>query len=185
MPGKPEVDKTTDSVDRPTRRKGSFNRRHFLTATGATALAAGGGLALAETLVGDHASALPAHPASARGLASRPFDAQRPTTAGTTLRTVSAKPSGGGYRRLRPGPAWPLAVRTDLAGARPGRDRRRRNLACFVQFTDLHIVDVQSPMRHEWMRAETASAPSTAPPPWSSGSTRSAAVPTPAARWAS
>lgn len=143
------------SVDKTTR----LNRRNFLTAAGATALAAGGGLATAEALgATGQGSPLPARPGAARGIAARAFDARSPSRAGTTLQSVSRMVPGSGYRRLAPGPGWPLVVRTDLARAGAGRDRRRRNLACFVQFTDLHIVDVQSPLRHEYMRADTASA---------------------------
>ncbi|GGO80965.1 TIGR03767 family metallophosphoesterase [Wenjunlia tyrosinilytica] len=136
----------------------AFNRRRFLTAAGATALAAGGGAAVAETVSGSRADAVPARPAAAREAVEGAFDASRPSNAGTTLSSVSTLPGGSGYRRLRPGPGWSLVVRPDLAAPKSGREDRRRDLACFVQFTDLHLVDVQNPLRLEYMRADTASA---------------------------
>ncbi|WP_107421531.1 TIGR03767 family metallophosphoesterase, partial [Streptomyces nanshensis] len=82
-----------------------------------------------------------------------------PSPEGTTLASV-ATPQGapGGYRRLADGPGWKRLVRSDLAGARPGRAEKRTTLTAFVQFTDLHIVDVQHPLRYEFLRAETTSA---------------------------
>ncbi|MBU7598982.1 TIGR03767 family metallophosphoesterase [Streptomyces sp. P38-E01] len=64
----------------------------------------------------------------------------------------------GSYRRLTEGPGWTREVREELAPAGGGREERRTTLAAFVQFTDLHIVDTQHPLRHEYLRAETASA---------------------------
>ncbi|MEU8570252.1 TIGR03767 family metallophosphoesterase [Streptomyces pathocidini] len=86
------------------------------------------------------------------------FSAAAPSKAGTTLDTVSAPRGSGGYRRLADGPAWPRAVRHELAAAKSGRADRRTALASFVQFTDLHVVDVQHPLRYEFLRAQTASA---------------------------
>ncbi|SCK18362.1 TIGR03767 family metallophosphoesterase [Streptomyces sp. WMMB 322] len=82
-----------------------------------------------------------------------------PSPEGTTLESV-ATPRGdsGGYRRLGDGPGWKRQVRTDLARARRARAEKRRTLAAFVQFTDLHLVDVQHPLRYEFLRAETTSA---------------------------
>ncbi len=57
----------------------------------------------------------------------------------------------GGYARLTTGPGERHVVRTDLgvpAGA--GRGRRRRGLLAFVQLSDVHIIDAQSPLRVEW-----------------------------------
>lgn len=70
-------------------------------------------------------------------------------TTGTTL-DVAATATGTGYRRLAAGPGWPLVVRTDLAPLDPARADRRTPLACFVQFTDMHMVDTQSPARFEY-----------------------------------
>ncbi|MFC5057697.1 TIGR03767 family metallophosphoesterase [Saccharothrix xinjiangensis] len=71
-------------------------------------------------------------------------------TTGTTL-DVAALPSGGqGYRRLQAGPGWPVVVRSELAPPGAGRADRRVPLACFAQFTDMHVVDTQSPARFEY-----------------------------------
>lgn len=71
--------------------------------------------------------------------------------AGTTLDTVATPQGATGYRRLTAGPGWPLVTRTELAPANPTRDDRRTALASFVQFTDLHLVDSQSPARFEYL----------------------------------
>jgi metallophosphoesterase (TIGR03767 family) len=68
---------------------------------------------------------------------------------GTTL-AEAATPVGEGYLRLVAGPGWPLEVREDLVAAQSGRDDRRTPIAAFVQFTDLHIMDAQSPVRFEY-----------------------------------
>ncbi|MEV5128791.1 TIGR03767 family metallophosphoesterase [Streptomyces decoyicus] len=138
----------------------TFDRRTFLTATGAVGAATGLGLAFG---VG------PDRPAQAATVTSGPAPAapvpvdapavpRTPYTRGTTLAGVSAPRGSAGYRRLGDGPAWNRVVRADLAAAHSGRARRRTALASFVQFTDLHLVDVQSPLRYEYLRAETASA---------------------------
>ncbi|HWO66800.1 MAG TPA: TIGR03767 family metallophosphoesterase [Umezawaea sp.] len=103
---------------------GSLSRRDFFRATGVVGAGALWGLGVAP-------------PAWA-------------TTAGTTLE-VAATPVGvAGYRRLAAGPGWPVVVRPDLAAANPARAERRTALACFVQFTDMHLVDAQSPARFEY-----------------------------------
>ena len=71
-------------------------------------------------------------------------------TEGTTLHEVATPASSTGYRRLKAGPGYPLLVREDLASVRSSRDGRT-GLASFVQFTDLHLIDAQSPMRFEYM----------------------------------
>lgn len=131
------------------------DRRAFLATTGAVGLSAGIGLALRP------AAGAPAAPErAAPSLSSRPAPAAplAPYTRGTTLATTAAPRGTSGYRRLGEGPAWPRVVRGDLAGPRPGREDRRTALAAFVQFTDLHLVDVQHPLRHEYLRAQTSSA---------------------------
>ena len=70
---------------------------------------------------------------------------------GTTLEQAAVLSPGSGYRRLVAGPGFPVALREELAAARPGREARRRGAASIVQFTDLHIVDAQSPMRFEYL----------------------------------
>ncbi|MGX1760719.1 TIGR03767 family metallophosphoesterase [Streptomyces lydicus] len=138
----------------------TFDRRAFLTATGAVGAATGLGLAFG---VGPDRQAEAATVASGPAPAAPvPVDApavpRTPYTRGTTLAGVSAPRGSGGYRRLGDGPAWDRVVRADLAAAHGGREARRTALASFVQFTDLHLVDVQSPLRYEYLRAETASA---------------------------
>ncbi|AHH93464.1 TIGR03767 family metallophosphoesterase [Kutzneria albida] len=105
-----------------------LNRRGFLGGMGAAALA----LSLPTTAL-----------ATTRQRAVR--------TAGTTLDTVAMPLGDSGYRRLTAGPGWPLLVREDLGTGSPGRDDRRTPLASFVQFTDLHLVDAQSPARFEYL----------------------------------
>ncbi|WP_461027681.1 TIGR03767 family metallophosphoesterase, partial [Streptomyces sparsus] len=65
---------------------------------------------------------------------------------------------GRGYRRLAEGPGWARVLRSELAEPTSGRADRRTVLASFVQFTDLHVVDVQHPLRYEYLRAQTTSA---------------------------
>ncbi|MEV1121776.1 TIGR03767 family metallophosphoesterase [Actinosynnema sp. NPDC049800] len=71
-------------------------------------------------------------------------------TTGTTLDAAATAVGGTGYRRLQAGPGWPVVVRSDLATPGAGRADRRTSLACFVQFTDMHMVDAQSPARFEY-----------------------------------
>lgn len=71
--------------------------------------------------------------------------------AGTTLEQAANAAGAAGYRRLVAGPGYPLIVREELAAASARRDDTRIPLASFVQFTDLHIIDAQSPMRFEFM----------------------------------
>lgn len=75
-------------------------------------------------------------------------------SAGTTLaRTLLRGNAGaGGYRRHVVGPGELYTVRTDLGGT-PGvhRASTRRPLAAFVQLTDVHVQDTQSPARFEFL----------------------------------
>ncbi|MFT3660172.1 MAG: TIGR03767 family metallophosphoesterase [Gordonia sp. (in: high G+C Gram-positive bacteria)] len=79
---------------------------------------------------------------------------------GTTLARVGVpgKARKGGYRKLTAGPGWPLYVRQDLAAAKGSRADRRTAVASFVQFTDMHITDVQSPARFEYVHRQAPSA---------------------------
>ncbi|WAL66350.1 TIGR03767 family metallophosphoesterase [Amycolatopsis cynarae] len=73
-------------------------------------------------------------------------------TTGTTLASAATPATpGSAYTRLTAGPGWPLVVREDLVAGRTGRDDRRTGLASFVQFTDLHITDTESPARFEYL----------------------------------
>lgn len=90
----------------------------------------------------------PAHAAPSRALSVR----------GTTLERAAAAVRDSGYTRLTAGPGYPLVVRDDLCPGKPGRDDTRTPLASLVQFTDLHMIDAQSPVRFEWLHDVTGSA---------------------------
>ncbi len=49
-------------------------------------------------------------------------------------------------------------MRGELAAAKAGRADRRSTLASFVQLTDLHLTDVQHPLRYEFLRSGRVSA---------------------------
>lgn len=66
---------------------------------------------------------------------------------GTTI--VPGEAGEHGYRRLVPGPLEPMGLRNDLGGSRPSN--RLRTLVSFVQVSDLHVTDVQSPARAEFL----------------------------------
>lgn len=73
---------------------------------------------------------------------------------GTTLdRTlVRGAPGAGGYQLIVPGPGEPHLVRQDIGGiASPGRFGRRRPLVAFSQFSDIHMLDAESPARVEFL----------------------------------
>ena len=74
----------------------------------------------------------------------------RGTTAAS--RIVRGREVRDGYRRLRRIDGEPHLVRTDLGvAAKAGRARRRTPLSCFVQLSDMHVIDVQSPLRVEYL----------------------------------
>lgn len=134
----------------------SIDRRALLAATGAVALSAGIGHTLGPGA--DPGNAAPAGRAAVARSRQAPAAPLAPYKGGTTLLTVAAPRGTSGYRRLGDGSAWRRVVRGDLAAAKAGREERRTALAAFVQFTDLHLVDVQHPLRYEYLRAQTASA---------------------------
>jgi metallophosphoesterase (TIGR03767 family) len=80
------------------------------------------------------------------------------TTLGRTIvrgATLNEGSTGFKYYRLTEGPGEPYVKRNDL-GKRPGRATRdlgngRRPLLNFVHFTDIHIVDAESPARVEFL----------------------------------
>ncbi|MGW7527709.1 TIGR03767 family metallophosphoesterase [Streptomyces sp. NPDC054783] len=125
------------------------NRRTVLAAAGAVSLSAGVGYALRPT---DSEAATAPAPVAHSGQAT-PAVPLAPYTKGTTLASVAAPRNGSGYRRLGDGPGWARVVRGELATPKSGRASRRRALAAFVQFTDLHLMDVQHPLRWEFLRA--------------------------------
>jgi len=140
------------------------NRRTVLAATAAVTLSAGVGYALRPT---DSQAASAADTAAAEApVAQAPVAQSRkapaaplaPYTRGTTLASVAAPRTGSGYRRLGDGPGWSRTVRGELAAPKSGRAGRRTALASFVQITDLHLIDVQHPMRLEYLRSADAHA---------------------------
>ena len=106
---------------------------------GRRTLLIGAGLALGGTA----ASTLPAQRAFAEDAGLDPT--------GTTLEAVAVPEAGesGTYRRLTAGPGYAFEVREDALdhAAQASRADTRVPLASFVQFTDLHVLDAQSPMR--------------------------------------
>jgi metallophosphoesterase (TIGR03767 family) len=127
-----------------------INRRTVLAAAGAVSLSAGIGYALRPTdseaapAVAEEQPVAEGRKATAAALA--------PYTKGTTLASVAAPRNSSGYRRLGDGAGWSRVLRSDLAAAKSGRESRRTALAAFVQFTDLHLMDVQHPLRLEYVR---------------------------------
>lgn len=120
-----------------------LSRRGFVTAAGAT----GAGLLLSTPM------------ASAIDRAMGYSAARAVSTAGTTLEAVATPVTPGpAYSRLTAGPGWPLVVREEITAAKSGRDDRRTAKASFVQFTDMHITDVQSPARFEYLHQFAGSA---------------------------
>ncbi len=131
----------------------ALDRRTLLTAAGAASLTAGIGYAVGVG-GGEAAGATP--PVAMSRTAPPPPLA--PYRTGTTLETVATARGRDGYRRLGQGPAWQRTVRAELAAPHDGRDGRRTALASFVQFTDLHLADVQHPLRFEYLRSLDANA---------------------------
>ncbi|GHD98989.1 TIGR03767 family metallophosphoesterase [Streptomyces alanosinicus] len=136
------------------------NRRTVLAAAGAVTLSAGVGYALRPTdseaattspEPADGAGA-PVAPAARSGQAAEATPLA-PYTKGTTLASVATPRAGSGYRRLGDGAGWQRVVRGELAAPKSGRAGRRTALAAFVQFTDLHLQDVQHPLRLEYLRS--------------------------------
>ena len=71
------------------------------------------------------------------------------TTLGGTIQRGT--PGAGGYAPLVRRAGESHMVRTDLGvGAKGGRATRRTGLLAFVQLSDVHVVDHQSPARVEW-----------------------------------
>ncbi|MER6437659.1 TIGR03767 family metallophosphoesterase [Streptomyces sp. NPDC001185] len=131
----------------------TINRRRLLIASGAVVAAGAAGSAGAFLPRPRRAQAAePVVPAAA------PRPAAHATTTLETTARLGGAPRTGTYRRLESGPGWPVVVRQDIAPSRAGRADRRTPLACFVQFTDLHIADVQNPLRTEFLRSRTPTA---------------------------
>ncbi|NJQ03871.1 TIGR03767 family metallophosphoesterase [Streptomyces zingiberis] len=135
----------------------ALRRRALLAAAGAVTASAGIGLTLGSR--GGAAEASAAAPPSAGIPSTAPLPVRGASARRATTLDAVATPRGtGGYRRLGDGPGWPRVVRTEQAPARRGREDRRTVLACFVHLTDLHLTDVQHPLRFEYLRAAAAQA---------------------------
>ncbi len=78
----------------------------------------------------------------------------------TTLDRVLLRGPAGrhGWRPVVTGAGEPHLVRDDLAGPRGGRRKRRTPVLAFVQLSDVHIVDAQSPLRKEMAEVLSSSA---------------------------
>jgi metallophosphoesterase (TIGR03767 family) len=76
-----------------------------------------------------------------------------PAGSGTTLAgTIVRGPAGaGGYAPLTAAAGEPFLFRGDLARVARHACRHRRVLTCFTQLTDVHVMDVQSPARFEYL----------------------------------
>ncbi|MFF7127643.1 TIGR03767 family metallophosphoesterase [Streptomyces sp. NPDC008240] len=127
------------------------HRRTVLAAAGAVSLSAGVGYALRPT--DSQAAARTAEAPVAHSRQAAAVTALAPYTKGTTLSSVAAPRNSSGYRRLGDGAGWKRVVRSELAAPKSGRASRRTPLAAFVQFTDLHLQDVQHPLRLEYLRS--------------------------------
>lgn len=117
-----------------------LSRRAFLATT--TALA--GSFALPNDLL-------------ARSLAAPLTPSGAPSTLQQTIRL--SQTANQQYRNLVAAPGEPYIVRTDLLGQQPNPKRAaaRRSLAYLGHFSDIHIVDAQSPGRLEPLIAVAAS----------------------------
>ncbi|MFD3520178.1 TIGR03767 family metallophosphoesterase [Streptomyces sp. NPDC058653] len=140
----------------------AVDRRSFLAVAGAVGLSAGIGAAVGANGGSGSASAAPAPTAPRTTGPSTPTPTPTPTPTGpsadrTTLHSLAA-PRGGGaaFRRIGDGPGWRRVVREQFASAKSGRESRRTVLSSFVQLTDLHVTDVQHPVRTEYVRSQSA-----------------------------
>src|SRR5581483_6814004 len=117
--------------------KRGISRRQLLGMGAATA-----GVAAAGSLVGRMASAQAA-----------PSPTVPAAPAGTTLAQtlLHGTPGAGGYRPVVIGPGEPLTLREELLGGATRGTATRTPLLTIGQFTDMHLVDAQSPARVEFL----------------------------------
>lgn len=141
----------------------AVDRRSFLAAAGAVGLSAGIGVAVGSGGGSGSASAAPA-PTAPTTPTTGPTPTPSPTPTGpsaglTTLHSLATPRAGSGtFKRLGDGPGWRRVVREQFASAKSGREDRRTVLSSFVQLTDLHVTDVQHPVRTEYVRSESSGA---------------------------
>lgn len=144
----------------------AVDRRSFLAAAGAVGLSAGIGVAVGSGGGSGSASAAPAPtaPTPKTTPTTTPTPTPTPTPTGpsaglTTLHSLATPREGSAtFRRLGDGPGWRRVVREQFASAKSGREDRRTVLSSFVQLTDLHVTDVQHPVRTEYVRSESSGA---------------------------
>jgi metallophosphoesterase (TIGR03767 family) len=88
-----------------------------------------------------------------RALTRRAYALPTPTGTGTTLAQtiVRGVPGAGGYAPLTAGAGEPFLFRGELAGVASHPAGGRRVLACLMHLTDVHVTDVQSPARFEFL----------------------------------
>ncbi|WP_375485979.1 TIGR03767 family metallophosphoesterase [uncultured Jatrophihabitans sp.] len=131
-------DARDDITPTPDEAHGGISRRRLLGLGAATA-----GAAAAGSVLGGAGPAAATTPA--KGYPRHPAG----TTLGRTL--LHGNPGRSGYRRVVPGPGESSLVRGDLlAGATRGSGTRTPLIA-LNQFTDMHLVDAQSPARVEFL----------------------------------
>lgn len=113
-----------------------LSRRDFLKAAGVTGAAA----------------LVPWRLAWASNLSAADLTTLNQTIIKGSLMSTGAK---GSYFRLASGPGEPHMLRDELAAPRPGHKRQigdeRRSVLSFGHFTDIHLVDGQSPARVEFL----------------------------------
>lgn len=138
----------------------AVDRRSFLAAAGAVGLSAGIGVAAGSGGGSGSASAAPAPTAPTPTSTPTPTPTPTGPSAGlTTLHSLATPRAGSAtFRRLGDGPGWRRVVRQQFASAKSGREDRRTVLSSFVQLTDLHVTDVQHPVRTEYVRSESSGA---------------------------
>ncbi|QYJ03227.1 TIGR03767 family metallophosphoesterase [Nocardioides panacisoli] len=112
-----------------------LSRRHLLRAGAATGLAAAAVAGAGQRLPGAVAAAPTASSAATLG-----------------SRLVPGAPGRGGYRPVVRVAGEAHRLRTDLGVTPdPGHHGRHKPLAAFVQLSDVHVVDAQSPLRVEYL----------------------------------
>jgi len=105
----------------------------------------------AASLGGAALAAPPVFFPSRHAALAKPVDPAHTTLDHTILRSAQELRAGG-YRLLRYGPGEPHVVRDDLgATAGAARVKNRKPVTTFVQFTDVHVLDAQSPARVEFL----------------------------------
>lgn len=129
------------------------SRREFIAGAAAGGVTLAGGVVLPACSPGKSGSSSTSASSSSLVTTTTLRDQIRTIVdpSGTTLESTILRPAGDGYRRLDEGPGWPTVVRSDLAEPASDRIDRRAAIASIVHLTDIHLVDVQSPGRVEFL----------------------------------